>query len=841
MKKLAMILCVAMLLSVFGGVPMSPVTVQAEETVSGNPKQENAEGENSEDENSEGENSGDENPGDGGSGTEESGDEQPGTEEAPKEDRIPVKLMLEKNRIEMKLGDDPYVVKAFLYYEKENESESDSGEVPSNDNDKEYDIVSVTEDLVYTILSGEDVIAMNGAEITAIKEGIAKGEVSYKVNEEATLKADFEVAVANPPISLDIQPSSLEMVVGKTQELQAVYTYYDGSTKPAEQVSYVSSDPEVVKVDSATGRLEALKVGKDVEITVSSPDGKFYGKCKVTVIGIKVENIVLNATEVNTLGIGDTFQLISMLTPADATNQKVTYAVVETVPFDPAVSSSVVSVGKSTGLVTIKGLGRAVVEATTSDGSLKARCTFAVYQNYFDVTKLGANGKDEKKDTTYINNALLWATAIDEQITVYIPAGTYYIGSRLYIYSDTKLVLADGAKIVRVSADKYTPMLQSKYSGSATGSTKGYKQCENIEITGGVWDGNPSGKDYPNNFYIGHAQNVYIHDTTVKNNSGAHLIEFAGVKNGTIENVNLEGFKFSSNKGCPVSGQSLKEAIQLDYCSKASASAFTPHDNTVCQNITIRNCNISNYMCGIGAHGYRSGVYLKDILIENNTFKNISNCCVDLRNFKNVTVQNNVAKGYHTFLYGYNSTGVIKNNNLANKSFATLTKSYRLYGNGIYLSTKSSFTIDGNTISGCSNHGISIASNSKVTITNNKVKKNTKYGIKVENATATIKKNTVSGNKYSRQYYADAKAKITADNIQAYSVELDAQYPYTGKAVKPAIKIAGLKKGKTFSVSYKKNKKVGTATVTIKGKGKVKGKLVLNFQIVKNVKKAKKK
>lgn len=818
MKKLAMILCVVMVLSVFGGMPMSPMAVQAEGTAGGT-TEETTEGDSqgTTEGNSEGEGT-----------TEESAGET--TEEHPEEERVPVKLVLEKSSVELNLGGNPYVVKASLYYEKENQEGADA-----------YDIVPVTEDLVYTVLSGNDVIAMNGAEITAVKEGTAKVQVSYEVNEEVTLQADLEVTVTNLPISLDIQPASLEMVVGKTHELQAIYTYYDGTTKPAEQVSYVSSDPEVVKVDAATGRLEALKVGKDVKITVSSADGKYYGECKVTVIGIKVESITLNATEINTLTIGDTFQLISMLTPADATNQKVTYAVVETTPLNASVSSSVVSVGKSTGLVTVKGLGKAVVEATTADGSLKARCTFSVYQNYFDVTKLGANGGDSKKDTTYINNALKWATALDEKITVYVPAGTYYIGSRLYIYSDTKLILADNAKIVRVSANKYTPMLQSKYSGSATSSTKGYKQCENIEITGGVWDGNPSGKDYPNNFYIGHAQNVYIHDTTVKNNSGSHLIEFAGVQNGTIENVNLEGFKFSSNKGCPVSGQSLKEAIQLDYCSKASASAFTPHDNTICQNITIRNCNISNYMCGIGAHGYRSGLYLKNILIENNTFTNISNCCVDLRNFKDVTVQNNTAKGYHTFLYGYNSTGVIKNNNLANKSFATLTKSYRMYGNGIYLSTKSSFIIDGNIISGCSNHGISIASGSKVTITNNKVKKNSKYGIKVENAKATIKKNTVSGNKYSRQYYADSKAKITADNIQAYSVVLNSQYPYTGKAVKPAIKIAGLKKNKTFSVSYKKNKKIGTATVTIKGKGKVKGKLVLTFKIVKNTRKTKKK
>lgn len=810
MKKLAMILCVAMLLSVFGGVPMGPVTVQAEELSVEEQKQEDQKTEAL----------GEEDP-----GSEEPTTEEPGTEE-PEDDRVPVKLQLEKDSIEMKLGDTPYIVKASLYYEKEGQDEAEG---------KEYDIVPVTEGLDYTILSGSDVIAMNGAEITAVKEGTAEVQVSYVVSEEKTLTANCVVTVINPPISLNIQPSSLEMIVGTTQMLQAMYTYYDGTTKLAEQVTYVSSDPEVVRVDAYTGKLEALKVGKDVEITVSSSDGKYYSKCKVTVNGIKVQNITLNATEVNTLTIGDTFQLVSMLTPADATNQKVTYAVVESTPLDKSVSSSVVSVGKSTGLVTVKGLGTAVVEATTSDGSLKARCKFTVYQNYFDVTKLGANGTDTKNDTTYINKALKWATALDEQITVYVPAGTYYIGARIYIYSNTRLVLDDNAVIVRTSGST-VPMLQSKYQNSAT---KGYTQIQNVEITGGVWDGNANGKYCTNNFYIGHGQNIHIHDTTVKNNSGAHLIELAGVKDAVIENVNLQGYKVCTQKGNPLSGQTVKEAIQLDYCSKASAEKMIPNDNTACQYITIRNCNISNYMCGIGAHGCKAGIYLENILIENNTFENITNCCIDLRNFKNVTVQNNTAKGYNTFLYGYNSTGTIKNNNLANNSFTPITKSYRMYGNGIYLSTKSNFTISGNTISGCSNHGISIASNSKVTIKNNKVKKNTKYGIKVENATATIKGNTVSGNKYSRQYYSDSKAKITADNIQAYYIPLNAEYTYTGKAIKPSIKIAGLKKGKTFTVSYSKNKKVGTAKVTIKGKGKVKGKLVLTFKIAKKIKKRK--
>lgn len=547
---------------------------------------------------------------------------------------------------------------------------------------------------------------------------------------------------------------------------------------------------------------------------------------------VSVQGITLNATSVNTLTIGDTFQLSATIAPADATNQKVTYAVVQSKPLKSTVSTTVLKVGKNTGLVTITGLGTAVVEATTADGAFTARCTFTVYQTYFDVTKLGADGTDTANDNTAINKALKWALAVNEPITVYVPAGTYYINARLYIYSNTKLVLDDKATIVRQASAAGRPMLQSLYKKSAT---KGYTQFQNVEITGGVWDGNANGTDYTDNFYFGHGKNIYIHDTTVKNNSGSHLIELVGINNAVIDNVTLDGFKVCTKSGYGVSQQTVKEAIQLDYCSKASASVMIPYDDTVCKNITIKNCTISNYMCGIGAHGFKAGVYLKNIVIQNNTFKNITNCCIDLRNFKNVTVKNNTAKGFNSFLYGYNSTGTIKNNKLNNTSFFPITTKYRMYANGIYLSTKSNFTISKNTIKNCGNHGISIASSSVVKIKNNIVKKNKKYGIKVEGATATIKGNTVSGNAYDRQYYSDAKAKITADNIQAYYVSLDAQYQYTGKAIKPKITISGVKK-KNYTVTYKKNKKTGTAQVVIKGTGTKKGKLVLNFDIVKKLK-----
>ena len=59
---------------------------------------------------------------------------------------------------------------------------------------------------------------------------------------------------------------------------------------------------------------------------------------------------------------------------------------------------------------------------------------------------------------------------------------------------------------------------------------------------------------------------------------------------------------------------------------------------------------------------------------------------------------------------------------------------------------------------------------------------------------------------------------------------------YTGKAIKPkpAVKVAGrkLKLNRDYTLSYKNNKKVGTATIIVKGKGTYKGTVRRKFKIV---------
>jgi hypothetical protein len=57
-------------------------------------------------------------------------------------------------------------------------------------------------------------------------------------------------------------------------------------------------------------------------------------------------------------------------------------------------------------------------------------------------------------------------------------------------------------------------------------------------------------------------------------------------------------------------------------------------------------------------------------------------------------------------------------------------------------------------------------------------------------------------------------------------------YTYDGKSKKPSVSAKGLVSGKDYTVSYKNNINVGTATVVITGKGNYTGTRTLKFDIV---------
>ena len=80
--------------------------------------------------------------------------------------------------------------------------------------------------------------------------------------------------------------------------------------------------------------------------------------------------------------------------------------------------------------------------------------------------------------------------------------------------------------------------------------------------------------------------------------------------------------------------------------------------------------------------------------------------------------------------------------------------------------------------------------------------------------------------------------KQAAVDISKATVSKVSSKKYTGKAIKPVPKVKykgkALKKGRDFKLSYKNNKKAGTAKIIITGKGSYTGSKTVKFKIVKS-------
>lgn len=671
--------------------------------------------------------------------------------------------------------------------------------------------------------------------LTAKKKGTAVITVSSKEND--AIKDTITITVIDTPASLELNYTSYSMKATEYFLLSAKVVYESGEKDlvNANELTFKTEDNKTVVEVDENGKVTAARnlippsYPATENVTVSY-QAKYEvnretfvqdlsAECLVTITKTPVEKVVIeNKAENHTFKIKDTFTLKTSVMPENATDNTVSFKS----------SNKDVATVSSSGVITATGIGEATITAYAKENSsVKDTLVVKVYQTTFNAVDLGVDGTDKSNDASKLNEILKYATLIDEPIIVYIPDGTYYISSALKVYTETNIVLSDNAVIKRMQSAGDKHMLVNRTDPD--GKQEGYTQCRDINISGGIWDGNATGEKSADCLYFGHAKNITVTNTTIKNNSGAHLLEFAGVQNALVENVELYGYTMCRETGY-TAYQGEKEAIQLDVCTSGSAPAMKPYDDTACDNITIRNCNIHDYMAGIGTHS--QGKYPStNIRIENNRFENINNACINLPNFANVTISNNTAKNCTTFVYASGSQGMINNNTVTNgTSYKTVTTSDLRAKNGVTISNGSNFTIQNNTFEKAKSNGICVWNKSTAVIQNNKIKNNKLYGIRTQGSTITLKKNSFSKNtKGVYDTYKDAKVK-SSDDIRAYYINIKKSYKYKGKAVKPKITIKGLSK-KYYKVSYKNYKRPGTATVTIKGKGKVKQTLKIKYKI----------
>lgn len=153
---------------------------------------------------------------------------------------------------------------------------------------------------------------------------------------------------------------SLSMEVGDVENLVARVEPADATNA---DVDWESTDPTVATV--TRGVVHAVNPGL-ATVIATTVDGRFSDRCQVKV-NASVQRIELEAVTL-TLKRGDFYQLHATVTPANASNPRVTWK--SNAPDVAAVSEN--------GFVVARAAGTAEITATTEDGGLTATCIVTV-------------------------------------------------------------------------------------------------------------------------------------------------------------------------------------------------------------------------------------------------------------------------------------------------------------------------------------------------------------------------------------------------------------------------------------------------------------------------------
>ena len=272
------------------------------------------------------------------------------------------------------------------------------------------------------------------------------------------------------------------------------------------------------------------------------------------------------------------------------------------------------------------------------------KTTFAKEVTYTEYKITADNtGKDDATFNIqhYLNIARYNATDT-ERVKIIIPKGVYKLTKNLNIFSNTWLYLEEGAVIKRCFSKG--AMLKN---GEAGNEYYGYDSFKNIKLEGGTWDGlcfdEVYGYDKTTSFStirFGHASNIELENVEVINNKGGHHLEFGGVDGLIIRNCRFSGYLEDYKEDGSYIG---KEVIQLDVLHSENVFlGYEKFDDTTVNNVLIENNEFIDVARGIGSHSAVIGRYYDNVVIRNNTFKNLTQQAIIAYNFKNCEITDNV-------------------------------------------------------------------------------------------------------------------------------------------------------------------------------------------------------
>lgn len=194
--------------------------------------------------------------------------------------------------------------------------------------------------------------------VTGVNDGTANITVATN---DGGFTATCAVSVTTRVIDVSVSPSTSSLAPLETLQLTTTIVPEDAVDR---SVTWSSSDESVATVD-ANGLVSAVADGT-ASITVTTNDRGLTASCEITVF-TNVIGVSVNPTSL-TLALFESAQLTATLSPANATNDSITWF---------SDNSSVAQVTDN-GLVKGYADGTATITATTDDGNYTATCEVTV-------------------------------------------------------------------------------------------------------------------------------------------------------------------------------------------------------------------------------------------------------------------------------------------------------------------------------------------------------------------------------------------------------------------------------------------------------------------------------
>ena len=213
------------------------------------------------------------------------------------------------------------------------------------------------------------------------------------------------------PENLILNPEELSLTMGETYTLKATVLPNNTTDKT---IIWESSRPEIVSV-SEGGKLKAITEG---EATITASCGEVSATCKVTVLPVKAENIILSHEFVE-LESGRCHQLTATVNPSHTTHKTILWS-----SSDPTVAEV-----DNSGLVMAKNIG--ITDIKAQCGEVSAICTITVSSPSIDPESIKLNiadtelnvGETFRLTATVLpenatNKSVIWKSTNEQVVTV---------------------------------------------------------------------------------------------------------------------------------------------------------------------------------------------------------------------------------------------------------------------------------------------------------------------------------------------------------------------------------------------------------------------------------------